>query len=161
MLNTLYANDVRQMLDHFRRSVDQVFENFYGYPTQPATPLMSGERTWSFSPALESAWTENFLNYRAVLPGVSEKDVRVTIQNNQLAIEGERKAPEGYEKTAWPHTQYGKFYSAVVLPAGLDLDHITCRLQHGVLDIQVPMTATSKPKQIPIHAGETRKAIGA
>ena len=30
MLNTMFANDVRQSLDQFRRSVDQVFENFYG-----------------------------------------------------------------------------------------------------------------------------------
>jgi HSP20 family protein len=163
MLNTLYANDVRQMLDHFRRSVDQVFESFYGYPTHTTAPVMSGEKTWSFSPVLESAWTENFLNYRAILPGISEKDVKVTIQNNQLTIEGERKVPEGTEKAAWPQTAYGKFYTAVTLPAGLDLDNINCRLQHGVLDIQVPVTTTNKPKQIPIRAvGETtKKAIGA
>ena len=111
--------NVRQMLDHFRRSVDQVFESFYGY-----------------------------------LPRLSP---RVTIQNNQLTIEGERKAPAWTEKAAWPHTVYGKFYSAVTLPAGLDLGHISCRLQHGVLDIPMPMTATSKPKQIPVHAaGEPR-----
>ena len=59
MLNTLFANDVRQTLDHFRRSVDQMFENFYGQ-TQPAASNSSGERTWTFSPVLESGWNDNF-----------------------------------------------------------------------------------------------------
>jgi hypothetical protein len=43
MLNILFTNDVRQMLDRFRRSVDQMFENFYGQalPTAP-TRVESG-----------------------------------------------------------------------------------------------------------------------
>ena len=98
MLNTLFANDVRQTLDQFRRSVDQMFENFYGGAqsgaTQSAGP--ASERKWAFSPTLESGWTENMLHLRAILPGVSENDVNVSVQNNQLMIEGERKLPEGF-----------------------------------------------------------------
>ena len=45
MLNTLFTNDVRQTLDQFRRSVDQMFDNFYGYQTQPTASAASGERT--------------------------------------------------------------------------------------------------------------------
>src|ERR1043165_6097795 len=98
MLNPLFSNDVRQTLDQFRRSVDQMFENFYGYPTQSASQSApSSERTWTFSPVLESGWSENFLNLRAILPAVAENDVRVSVQNNQLVIEGERKAPAGFE----------------------------------------------------------------
>src|SRR5690349_8831309 len=122
MLNTLFANDVRQTLDHFRRSVDQMFDNFYGYQTQPAAGSNTGERNWTFSPVLESGWTESHLNLRAILPGVSEKDVRVSVQNNQIVIEGERKAPEGFEKNAYTQLAYGNFYTALTLPNGLDLE---------------------------------------
>ena len=160
MLSTFFANDVRQTLDQFRRSVDQMFENFYGYQTQPAAGDASGERTWTFSPVVESGWNENFLNLRAILPGVSEKDVRVSVQNNQIVIEGERKAPEGFQKNAWTQLAYGKFYTALTLPAGLDVDHVNCWLQNGVLDIQVPVLEASKPKQIQIQTGAEHKAIG-
>jgi HSP20 family protein len=160
MLNTLFTNDVRQTLDHFRRSVDQMFENFYGQ-AQPAASSASGERNWAFSPVLESSWNDNFLMLRAILPGVAEKDVNVSIQNNQLVIEGERKAPQGFEKNAYTQLAYGKFYAALTLPSGLDMDHVKCHLSNGVLDIQVPITEASKPKQIPIQAGEERKAISA
>ena len=62
MLNTLITNDVRQTLDHFRRSVDQMFDNFYGYQSQPATSELSGTQNWNFSPVLESGWNDHFLN---------------------------------------------------------------------------------------------------
>jgi HSP20 family protein len=160
MLNTLFTNDVRQTLDQFRRSVDQMFDNFYGNAA-PTAAIASGERTWTFSPVLETGWNDNFLNLRAILPGVSENDVRVSVQHSQLVIEGERKTPEGFEKNAYKQLAYGKFYTALTLPAGLDVDHVQCQLHNGVLDIRVPILEASKPRQIQIQTGEERKAIGA
>jgi HSP20 family protein len=161
MLSTLFTNDVRQTLDQFRRSVDQMFDNFYGYQTQPTATAASGERAWSFSPVVESGWTDSYLNLRAILPGVSENDVRVTVQNNQLIVEGERKVPEGFDKNSFTQLAYGRFYTAWNLPSGLDLEHVNCRLANGVLDIQVPILEASKPKQIRIHSGSEHKAISA
>lgn len=159
MLNTLFTSDVRQTLDQFRRSVDQMFENFYGQA--PAGPAASGERTWNFSPVVESGWSEHALNIRAILPGVAENEVEVSVQNNQLLIQGERKAPEGFEKNAYTQLAYGKFYTALTLPSGLDLDHVQCQLRNGILSIAVPIAEASKPRQIQIQTGEERKAIGA
>ena len=156
----MFTNDVRQTLDQFRRSVDQMFESFYGQST-PAPSGASGDRNWTFSPVLESGWTDQCLTIRAILPGVSEGDVRVTVQNNQLVIEGERKAPEAFEKYAVTQIAYGKFYAAANLPPGLDVDRINCRLHNGMLDIQLPIAEASKPKQIQVHSGEERKAIHA
>jgi HSP20 family protein len=160
MLSTLFTNDVRQTLDQFRRSVDQMFENFYGQPTPTGSPA-AGERSWTFSPVVESGWNDHYLNLRAILPGVSEKDVQVSVQNNQLIIEGERKAPEGFDKNSFTQLAYGKFYTALTLPTGLDVDHVNCRLSNGILEIQVPITEASKPKQIQIQTGDERKAIHA
>ena len=159
MLNTLFTNDVRQTLDQFRRSVDQMFDNFYGYQAQPTASTTSGERTWTFSPVLESGWNDNFLTLRAILPGVSDKDVQVSVQNNQLVIEGERKAPDGFEKNAYTQMAYGKFYTALTLPSGLDVDHVSCRLHNGVMDIQIPILEARKPKQIQIQTGTAQKSI--
>jgi HSP20 family molecular chaperone IbpA len=159
-MTTLFANDVRQTLDHFRRTVDQVFENFYGQ-TQPAASGATGDRTWTFRPVVESGWTDNYLNLRAILPGVSEQDVRVSVQNSQLVIEGERNMPEGFDKNAYTQMAYGKFYAAWTLPSGLDVDKVNCRLHNGVLDIQLPILEASKPRQIRIQSGEERKAIHA
>lgn len=157
MLSTLITNDVRQTLDQFRRSVDQMFDNFYDQAPVPS----SSERAWTFSPVVESGWNDHSLSLRAILPGVSEKDVRVSVQNYQLVIEGERKAPEGFSRNSFTQLAYGKFYTALSLPSNLDIDHINCRLWNGILEIQIPVTEASKPKQIQIQTGEERKALHA
>ena len=159
MLSTLFANDVRQTLDQFRRSVDDMFDNVYGQA--PAGGNAAGARSWAFTPVVESAWNDEFLTLRAILPGVSENDVHATVENNQLIIEGERKVPEGFDKNAFTQLAYGKFYSALMLPTGLDVEHVTCRLSNGVLEIQVPILESSKPKSIQIQTGEERKSINA
>ena len=162
MLNTLFTNDVRQSLDHFRRSVDQLFENFYGFAA-PRTAVASSPEgpDYNFSPVLESGWTDNHLDIRAILPGVSPDNVKVSIRNNQLVIEGERKAPEGFSRHAYTQLAYGKFYTAVTMPSGLDVDKLIAKMHDGVLDIRIPVSEAVKPRQVPIQTGEERKAVGA
>lgn len=160
MLSTMFTNDVRQTLDQFRRAVDQMFDNFHGQ-TLPSSSIATGERTWTFSPVVEWGWNDQYLNLRAILPGVAENDVHVSVQNNQLVLEGERKAPEGFDKNYFSQLAYGKFQTALTLPAGLDIDNVNCRLYNGILEIRVPISEASKPKQIQIQTDEQRKAIHA
>src|SRR5262245_34950631 len=126
--------------DDVRRSFDQLFENFFG-----ATPRRTNGRTteWSFTPAVESGWTDDHLNLRVVLPGVTDKDLKVTVQGNQVYIQGERKAPENFGKEGyvWSQLPYGKFERVLDLPAGLDLEKLEAHLHDGVLDIRVPVAA--------------------
>jgi len=156
----MFTNDVRQTLDQFRRSVDQMFDNFYGQAS-PSGSNPNGERTSTLTPVLESSWNDQTLTLRAILPGVAEKDLRVSVQNNQLVLEGERKTPEGFNKNAFTQLAYGRFYTALTLPGGLDVDNVHCRLSNGILEVQVPILEASKPRQIQIHTGEDPKALHA
>ncbi len=158
MLHSLIEADIRQTLDHFRRSVDQLFENFFSF-----APRTVEAAEWTFSPAVESYWTDDNLKLRVVLPGVDEKDVKVTLQGNQLVIEGERKAPEGMSTSRYTSVwlPYGRFYRTVDLPNGLDLDKLSCRLNSGILEVTIPVAEAMKPRRIQITAGEERKAISA
>lgn len=158
-MNTMFGTDIHQTLDHFRRSVDQLFENFYGFPAQ--RPALAENRDWTFSPVLESAWSETHLHLRAVLPGVTQSDVKVTLNNNQLVVEGERKRPEGWTRDAWSQLAYGKFYTSITLPSGLDVEKLNCRLHDGVLDIEIPVSEARRPRQIQIETSEPQKAIRA
>ena len=161
MTSTFLAGDARQTLDHFRRSVDQLFENFYGLPAESGRSLMQSGSQWSFSPVMETAWGDSTLHLRAILPGVAQPDLKVSVQNSQLILEGERKLPETFKNNAQAQLAYGKFYAAVTLPGGLNVDKLTCRLQDGILDIQIPVSEQMRPRQIQIQAGESRKSISA
>ena len=163
MMSSVLAGDVRQTLEQFQRSVDQMFQNFYGLPSETGRTASSGTGSeWRFSPAVESAWTDTSLTLRVILPAVSQNDVKVSVQNNQLIIEGERKAPEVFLKNGHTQLAYGKFYTAATLPSGLDYNKLSCHLRDGVLEIQVPVSEQMKPKQIQIQTGEPqRKSISA
>jgi len=156
MFNTIFTDDVRNTLDLFRRSMDQ----FFGSSSASSGTTSDGD--WTFAPAFESAWTGDKLNLRVVLPGVSEKAVKVTVQGNQLLIEGERKAPENLSANgSYSYLAYGKFFRAIDLPNRLDLEKVSCRLHDGVLDIEIPVKAEMKPREIPVSGSESRKALAA
>jgi HSP20 family protein len=153
MTSSLMTGDVRQTLDHFRRSVDQLFENFYGLPGESVRSL-SQNGQWMFSPVVETAWGDSNLHIRAIVPGIPQQDLKVSVQNNQLILEGERKQPDEFKKNASTQLTYGKFYAAIGLPNNLNVDKLTCRLQDGVLDVQIPFSEQMKPRQIQIQSGE-------
>ena len=147
--------------DNFRRLIDEVFENAAGGMLRPVSTV---SRSQQWSPILESAWTENALRVRAIVPGVLSEDLKVTLNNNQLILEGERKLPEGWDKDAWTQLAYGKFQTSVTLPTGLDSDKLECRLHDGVLDIAVPVSEARRPRQVQIQTGanaENAKTIAA
>jgi HSP20 family protein len=102
----------------------------------------------------ESGWTDDYLNLRFVVPGVSEGHVEITMQGNQLVISGERPTPENFSKNggSFYRLPYGKFERKVDLPNGLDTDHIEAHLHHGLLDIRIPIAETMKPKRIEIQS---------
>lgn len=160
MFDTLMSRDIRPTLDHFRRSVDPLFSDFYRSGSGSGNGTVTNG-DYAFTPAVESHWTDEELFLRAIVPGIGKKDVKVSVQSDRLVLEGERKAPEGWSERGYTQIAYGKFYAAVPLPSGLNLDKVTCRLHDGVLDVQIPVADQMKPRQVPIQSGESRKAISA
>jgi len=157
----MFGRTIFDELNQVRRSFDQLFDNAQGASqgTTAATP-----REWSFAPPVETGWTDDHLNLRVVLPGVSEKDLSMTVQGNKLTLQGERRAPENFGKEGLVYSQiaYGKFERILELPAGLDLEKLHAYLHDGVLDIQVPVAQAVKPKQIPIATGrDAQKSVAA
>jgi len=155
MLYRTFFDDANEL----RRSFDQFFQSFWN--TAPARTAQSTE--WSFTPPVETGWTDEHLNLRVVVPGVSEKNLNVTVQGNQLYVQGERQAPENFGKDGyvWSAIPYGKFERVLDLPTGLDLDRLQAHLHDGFLDIRIPVASTMKPKQISISSGKASKELAA
>jgi HSP20 family protein len=161
MFDTMLSRDVRQTLDHFRRTVDQLFDNFYGSGRAAVNSGSQDGTRHAFTPVIESGWNENELLLRAIVPGVTQDTLKVSVQSHQLILEGERKAPEGWTSGAYPQIAYGNFYASFPLPQNLNVDQIKCQLHDGVLDIRIPVAEEMKPRQIPIESAKSQKAIPA
>jgi HSP20 family protein len=115
-----------------------------------------------WAPAVELAIRDGNLVVSAELPGLSEEDVTIEVNDDVLIIRGERsveheEAEGGIRRT---ERRYGQFYRAIALPDGADAEKARAEFQNGVLQITVPL-AQSKLKQIPIQASSSTQSAQA
>jgi HSP20 family protein len=96
---------------------------------------------------------------KADLPGLSEADVKIEMQDGSLTISGERKAEHEQRERGWYRIEraFGGFNRSLTLPEGVDPDRIEASFSHGVLEVRIPKPAERKPRRIEIS---TAKANG-
>jgi HSP20 family protein len=102
--------------------------------------------------------TENELVVKSDLPDVDEKDLDVRIENNTLTIRGERKfekkvAEENYLRV---ERTYGSFSRSFSLPSTVNSEAIKAEYKNGVLTVELPKRAESKPKQIKVNVNNSK-----
>lgn len=87
------------------------------------------------------------------MPGVSCDGVDVTLERRILTIRGhvDAAAPEGYRQV---HAEYGigDFERVFTLSEDFDQDKIEASQKDGVLTLELPKAAASKPKKVEVKA---------
>lgn len=119
----------------------------------------------AWAPAMEISYSDGKLIVSAELPGLTEKDVKVEINNDFLVIQGERKVEheEGDGEIRRTERRYGEFYRAVALPEGADVENASAEFRNGVLQVVIPVPqAPSNVRQIPVQAaaGQSQQQTG-
>ena len=117
-------------------------------------------RRWM--PAMDLLETGDHFVLRADLPGMSEEDVSIELEDSTLTISGERKAEheeseEGYYRV---ERASGPFQRSLTLPRGVDPEAVTAVFDRGVLEVRVPKPEERKPRRIHIGATEQRTLEG-
>ena len=107
--------------------------------------------TWA--PAVDIYETENELVLKADLPDIDEKELDVRIENNMLSIHGERKFEQKVKEGGYLRTErsYGSFSRSFSLPNTVNTEAIKAEYKNGVLTIELPKRAESKPKQVKVN----------
>jgi HSP20 family protein len=102
------------------------------------------------APAFDVKERDDAYVIEADLPGMTEKDVDVTLSNNRLTISGKREAKHerNDERMHSIERQYGAFTRSFTLPNEADTDHIQGELHEGVLSLVVPKAEKSKSTKI-------------
>ena len=91
----------------------------------------------------------------AELPGLSQEDVEITVENQTLTIAGEYKQAKEEEKTEYEirERRYGRISRSFSLPETADGEHVTAHLKDGVLTLRVPTREEAKPRRIEVQPG--------
>ena len=111
------------------------------------------EETWTtWSPAVDLREDETAYHLEADLPGVAQKDVTLSIENNIISLKGERKREEKGAEKGYRYIErtQGSFERAFRLPEGVDAEKVTASYEHGVLHVTIPKPEQAKPKQIEV-----------
>ncbi len=90
----------------------------------------------------------------AELPGLTEKDVEVKVENSNLFISTKKEEKKEEKKDAYllrERSSYS-FSRNFVLPEDADADSITGTFKNGVLSIEIGKKPEKKPKSIKIKA---------
>lgn len=105
-----------------------------------------------WTPAVDISETDKAYLVKAEIPGVNKEDVKVTIQDGLLCIQGERR-PEKEEKDKKFHRIerfYGSFARSFRLPDDTDENSVKAEFKNGMLNITLEKFEKAKPKQITI-----------
>jgi len=109
-------------------------------------------------PAVEVSETTDNILITAELPGMTEKNVEVSFEDDTLTLRGEkteeRKEGDGDKKYHLYERTYGAFQRSFTLPRIVEGDKVSAEFKNGVLTITLPKTAQAKAKGrvIPIAA---------
>jgi HSP20 family protein len=139
------------------REMDRLFDDFTrGWGLAPSR--FFEPRRWSeLTPRVDVAETDKEIKVTAELPGMEEKDIRVTLAGGLLTLQGEKKA-EAEEKGKNFHRlerTFGSFERAVELPAEVDPAKVEAAFKKGVLTVTLAKTpaARSASRKIEVKAG--------
>ncbi len=137
-----------QALDSMERMMNDLF-HFHGVPT------IGGIETPSFSPALNiSNQNEKYL-VEIELPGMSQKNVEISMNDDTLTITGEKKSETKKEDESFcvRECHYGLFRRDIPLPHDVAKNKIEATFDNGILKLNLPKEEKekeSKSKKIEI-----------
>jgi len=145
---------VRRDSDHpfalFRKEFDDLFDNFFrSFDMQP----FEG-RIGAFSPKVDVTENEKEFRISAELPGMDDKDIDVSLQNDMLTIRGEKKEEKEDKGKDYYRMErsYGSFSRTIPLPVEVETNKVDAKFKKGVLTITLPKTekAVSENKKISV-----------
>jgi HSP20 family protein len=133
------------LLDEFRRQMDRVWD---GFETSDR-PWALSAATWPLVNVYDSGQN---LVLKADVPGVSEKDIHVSLEADTVSISGERKIepPKGYTVHRQERGSV-KFARTMALPCRADAEKVLAEVADGVLTITIAKAPEAQPRQIAVR----------
>jgi HSP20 family protein len=140
-------------LNTIQNEMNRLFNTFFDAPAAPAGNGPGASRRWI--PAMDLVESNDDFVLRADLPGLSEKDVNIELEDNVLTISGERKSEHEERKEGYYRVERasGSFSRSLTLPEGVDPERVRASFDRGVLEVKIPKPEQRKPRKVTISAG--------
>jgi HSP20 family protein len=145
MLPALQTNGLAHVAEPVNR-LSAIFDRFFN---EDIFPPVAVPQTVVAMPL--SMWEDEDNYYVEIdAPGMTEKDIDVSIQHGDLIVTGERRCERkgpGYDTRS-----YGRFQQRISLPTATKTDKVDAKLANGVLSLTFPKGDEAKPRKIAVRS---------
>ncbi|HHS12998.1 MAG TPA: Hsp20/alpha crystallin family protein [bacterium] len=133
----------RQSLMSLPSALDDFFRGF-------GLNFEEQDRIWM--PIVDVAETEDAYEIKAEIPGLKKEDIKISLEEGMLTLQGEKKEEKEKEKRNYHRIErvYGAFHRSFRLPREVEADKIKARYEDGILSVVIPKSEKLKPKQIAV-----------
>lgn len=130
------------------------FDDFFDtFNRSGANRRRSWEEGGIWSPATDLIDQKDQLIARIELPGVEKKDVKISVSDNNLTVQGEIEKDNETKKEDYYCCErvYGTYSRTISLPVEVEQEKIKAKFKNGILEIVMPKKPERKPKEIAIE----------
>lgn len=144
------------MLRRLDEDVDRLFQQIWGGGRRGLMRSRASDTQSMWMPQVEVTEEGGKLHVYADLPGLKKEDVKLSLEGDQLVLQGERQSSreEGQQGSSYYHSErsYGSFYRSIPLPEGVDPQTAQANFKDGVLDVtfDAPRAPQQQSRQIDI-----------
>jgi HSP20 family protein len=140
-------------LNTIQGEMNRLFNTFFDAPTAGGNGSSTARR---WLPAMDLVETEEDFVLRVDLPGLTEQDVNIELEDSVLTVSGERKAEHEERKEGYYRVERasGSFSRSLTLPEGVDAEAVRASFDRGVLEVRIPKPEQRKPRKVSISVGE-------
>jgi len=164
---TVSLSRPQEMFNAMQGQMNKIFADFMNTPSLlslwRSSNLWHNHDFWRSTPfnmvepALDIHETDKNYSLRMELPGVEQKDVKITINDNSIIIKGEKEQSRREEKDNCLRCEcsYGSFQRTVYLPETANTEDAKAIFKNGVLTVEMPKRAAAishKTRQLDIKA---------
>ena len=124
--------------------IDRHWGRFFGPAHQGGAPNY---------PRLDVSEDDEQFIVKVDLPGLSDKDIDLTVKEDVLYIKGELEKEEARdgERFHVVERRHGVFRRHVSLSGPVDNDQVKAKFANGVLEVILPKSEAAKPKKIEVN----------
>lgn len=137
-----------------QREINRAFDDMWRSFDAPITQW-SREGAGFGWPNVELYENDKDLTLTAEIPGMSEKDLEIMLEDDALVLRGERKSERSDSERQFTERYYGRFERRIPLPVEVVADKVEAKVKDGMLNVTMPKTAGAKPhaRRIAVQQG--------
>jgi HSP20 family protein len=126
------------------REMNRLFDDVFRGTALPASAGSQGQGDVGafVNASMNVSETDKEIRISAELPGVTEQDINVSLDDDVLTIRGEKKFERKDDKENFHFVErsYGTFQRSLRLPYAVESEQIQASFENGVLTVTVPKT---------------------